>query len=453
MTVDMGIKMSKNNKKLFELVRSFRLRETSLARNKNILIATESDKGRVINLSAFRRLQQKAQVFPLDDNAAVRTRLTHSIEVSQVGRYLAQKVIKRLRLEKSEYEKLAAFVNTVESSCLLHDIGNPPFGHLGEVAIRKWMSKRAVNDDLLKHHELKFFDGNPQGLRFSTFLGGSDDYGLNLTASLILSSIKYPCDFRESENKNKFGYFEHERKVYLDACEKVGWTPGNVFPLAKLMEAADDISYCTSDLEDGLEKGVITEQMLCDNFLDYKKIADDKGARAVDSFIKFKTDLINDAVSEVADLFVYNLSDILAGVPVSIVNKNSEVGKKIEYIKKFVLENIYTNDSVEKMEIAENTVINGILAHFDQLLDLSDEDFLKLEIGDGDFIKENNLDFDYRIFKLLPRSYVEKYKAMLASNTVSEKDARLHLIIDFIAGMTDSFAIYLYQVLNGIRIK
>src|ERR1044072_2855338 len=119
-------------RELLSLVKDDRIRPATAGR-RSPLIASESDKGRVVNSSAFRRLQQKAQVFPLDLNAAVRTRLTHSIEVSQVGRHLAQKVIEGLATEQSgRYDKLAAFVNTVETACLLHDLGNPPFGHFGE---------------------------------------------------------------------------------------------------------------------------------------------------------------------------------------------------------------------------------------------------------------------------------------------------------------------------------
>jgi len=105
------------------------------------VIATESDKGRIVNSAGFRRLQQKAQVFPLDPNAAVRTRLTHSIEVSQLGRYLAQKVIEKLGAGEAAYRDLAALVNVVENACLLHDIGNPPIGQLGEAAICEWFKE------------------------------------------------------------------------------------------------------------------------------------------------------------------------------------------------------------------------------------------------------------------------------------------------------------------------
>lgn len=119
--------MSPDLKALLDLVVSDRIRESTSVSSGTPLSASESDKGRVVNSAAFRRLQQKAQVFPLDENAAVRTRLTHSVEVSQVGRFLAQRVLQKLGGSSLPYDEVAAFVNVVETSCLLHDIGNPPF--------------------------------------------------------------------------------------------------------------------------------------------------------------------------------------------------------------------------------------------------------------------------------------------------------------------------------------
>jgi len=153
---------------LLNLVRGDTLRPAT-AGNRSPLIASESDKGRIVNSPAFRRLQQKAQVFPLDTNAAVRTRLTHSIEVAQLGRYLAQNVIEKLDAGGSSYLELAAFVNVVENACLLHDIGNPPFGHLGEAAIREWFAEHCSAET-----DLKSFDGNPQGFLLVSLLSGKD---------------------------------------------------------------------------------------------------------------------------------------------------------------------------------------------------------------------------------------------------------------------------------------
>lgn len=446
--------MSNSFLKLFELVKPERLRDSTNNKN-DVLSVSGSDKGRIVNSSAFRRLQQKAQVFPLDDNAAVRTRLTHSVEVSQVGGYLAQEVIKRLDKKFLKYNDLVSFVNNVESSCLLHDIGNPPFGHLGEAAIRKWACGFYNRKNNWSNEELKFFDGNAQGLRFSTFLGGRDNYGLNLSVSLILSSIKYPVTYKENDTgrKDKSGIFENEKEKYLRSCDKLNWMPKKVFPMAKLMEAADDISYCMSDLEDGLEKGVITDDMLCNEFFEYKKIfcCDEK---IVSPFIKFKTDLINSAVSEAATVFVENIDEILDGNKVDLISKESGVGIRIDKIKKFAAKEIYSNDAVEKIEIAGNSTISGILKSFDSILSLSYDEFLRLKNGDASFIRNNNLEFDHRLFKRLPQSYIEKYDMGSEERSKEEEIAdRLHLVTDFVAGMTDSFSVYFYQVISGIKMR
>lgn len=243
-------------KYLLGFIKPTRLRQSTRG-ELDLLVETESDKGRIINASAFRRLQQKAQVFPLDSNAAVRTRLTHSVEVSQLGRFVAQKVIEEFKVDHFSYNELSAFANTIESACLLHDIGNPPFGHLGESAIREWAAKNRLNSDLVE------FDGNPQGYRLMSFLSGLDSFGLNLSCSLLLSTIKYPwtVETRMDDDK-KIGVFTTDWKAYEAACSRLAWNPGKKFPFALLMEAADDIAYSMSDLEDGIENDVISLEQL-----------------------------------------------------------------------------------------------------------------------------------------------------------------------------------------------
>lgn len=264
------------------------------------MIASESDKARVINSAAFRRLQQKAQVFPLEPNAAVRTRLTHSIEVSQIGRHLAQKIIKNVGSTSGSYEQLAAFVNTVETACLLHDIGNPPFGHLGESAVQEWF-RDDKNDAPIQ--DLCAFDGNPQGFRLISFLSGADTNGLNLTCTLLLSTVKYPWDLQRKPSDKKIGLLSSDFSFYEKACDKLNWPPGRRFPFVQLMDTADEIAYSMSDLEDGLEKKIISLADLKEEF--------DQGhfpQGAVPPFIKFKTDVINMAVLAAADKFTNTLT-------------------------------------------------------------------------------------------------------------------------------------------------
>jgi len=436
--------MSASIEDLLRLIQDRSLRPAS-AGVRSPLIASESDKGRIVNSAAFRRLQQKAQVFPLDPNAAVRTRLTHSIEVSQLGRYLAQKVIEKLEGGGAAYGDVAAFVNVVENACLLHDIGNPPFGHLGEAAIREWFKNGPSSVE-----DLKSFDGNPQGFRLITFLSGRDDWGLNLTNSLLLSTLKYPWtgSVKPSDEK-KIGIFDMEEPIYGAACDAVGWKPGKQFPFALLMETADDIAYSMSDLDDGLEKKIISIQDLEEVFG-----AEPFESQALHPIVKFRTETINKAIDVAAEAFSANLDRILSGDAIELLPKDTGVGELIGKVNDFAREKIYSHPSAERVELAGRSVISGLLGHFGALLDLDEGEFAEILVGKKPKRKDGGLpcerDFHIRLARLLPSSYRDKYAI---KSRGPEPARRAHLIVDFIAGMTDHYALETYQVLQGIRIQ
>ncbi len=350
---------------LFDLLQEKRLRPPSNG-YRGLLIESESDKGRVVNSSAFRRLQQKAQVFPLEPNAAVRTRLTHSIEVSQVGRHLAQKVIEKVGSDIKDYGVLAALVNSIETACLLHDIGNPPFGHLGESAIKEWFKANQP-----QHIDLANFDGNPQGFRLISFLAGTDDFGFNLTSTLLLSTVKYPWDIGSRPKKAKIGIFTSDLQNYTSACTDLDWKPGQKFPFMQLMDTADEIAYSMSDLEDGLEKQIISIYDLKREFGEERF----KKPESISPFLRFKTSIINDAVNLSADTFASHLDDIMNGKDTKLIDPRSDIGDLLKNIKSFAIENIYSHESAEKVELAGRSVIKGLFKHFGELLLLPEEDF------------------------------------------------------------------------------
>lgn len=422
--------------KILGLITQTRLRKST---SRGELIESESDKGRIINSSPFRRLQQKAQVFPLDPNASVRTRLTHSIEVSQIGRHLAQKIIGDS--SEASYEKLAAFVNTIETACLLHDIGNPPFGHLGESAVREWFRE---NENTIE--DLKEFDGNPQGFRLISFLAGMDNYGFNLTATQLLSTVKYPWDLQGKGEARKIGIFNSDMSYYIRACETVGWEPGCHFPLMQLMDVADEIAYSMSDLEDGLEKKIISQQELEKEFGEeaFRSVSSEK------TFLKFKVGVINRAVEMAACSFVENIESILIGNKIELIKKTSDVGDLLSQVKQFASARIYSHESAEKVELAGRSVVKGLLNHYGQLLKLTRGQFDILVRNDRDGIKNESLDFEVRLFRRLPTSYCDKYKVQDRGDEIYR---RAHLVVDTVAGMTDDFALETYQILEGIRIK
>lgn len=426
---------------LLALISETRLRGSTQG-NRGLLIASESDKGRVINSGAFRRLQQKAQVFPLEPNAAVRTRLTHSIEVSQIGRHLAQKIIGNFGSNAGSYDKLAAFVNTIETACLLHDIGNPPFGHLGESAVKEWF---ADTKNMAAVPDLADFDGNPQGFRLMSFLSGADNFGFNLTSTLLLATIKYPWGIEGRPEGKKIGVFSTDFANYQLACDHLNWKQGQRFPFVHLMDTADEIAYSMSDLEDGLEKRIVTEDDLKREFG-----AESFQEGVLNPFIAFKTKVINLAVNTASETFTKRLDSVLDGEEFDLIDSNSEIGELLGKVSQFARARIYSDDAAERVELAGRSVIKGLLNHFGELIKLPEEDFAALVRNDGKAIKKKSLDFQIRLYRRLPKNYCKKYSA---ENRGSEIQRRAHLIVDFISGMTDDFALETYQVLEGIRIK
>ena len=442
--------------KLFNLISDQRLRGSTSDRAKegDIIIASESDKSRVINASAFRRLQQKAQVFSLETNASVRTRLTHSIEVSQIGRYLAQEIIRRIPNNSDiPYEKKLAFSNIIETACLLHDIGNPPFGHLGEAAIRRWFKKKQdhLQGEKDVYKELINFDGNAQGFRLITYLSGADEFGLNLTVSTILAFVKYPIT-----NQTK-GLFEADYQFsYKVACKKLEWKEGVKFPLAIIMDLADEISYCMSDLEDGLEKRVISSHDLYKEFSSIEYPEPKEEDMYPYPFIAFKTKLINKCVQEIAQKFIDNIKNIVEGKMVEIPIDNNDVREKyLGKIKKFARKRIYSDRKIELVELAGAKIIEGLLDEYEPLLDMEENNFNQLINGE----KGKEYPFEFRLINTIPKNYIKKYQKSMdyykgenCEEPPSEKSVRAQLLVDFISGMTDDFALEQYQFLKGIKL-
>ena len=224
----------------------------------------EKDYHRIINSASFRRLQDKTQVFPLDKSDFIRTRLTHSLEVSSFGKSLGQniseKILRTVRDDSFLPEYKAYICDILQCAGLLHDIGNPPFGHFGETAIRQWFRENlprlefegAPIEKILSpqmREDFYHFEGNTQALRLVTKLHILvDEHGMNLTKALLGTIIKYPVSSLEI-NKNsgnikdkKMGYYYAEREIFKDLQNTLG-TEGCRHPLTFILEAADDIAY------------------------------------------------------------------------------------------------------------------------------------------------------------------------------------------------------------------
>ncbi|NME03794.1 dGTPase [Aeromonas sp. DNRA1] len=499
----------------------------STAEHSSILAATQSDRARLIYSAPFRRLQQKAQVFSLESNSAVRSRLTHSIEVSHIGRYIVAKITEMISQadnisdSQKEYwkENGLAISNIVEIACLMHDIGNPPFGHFGEAAIVEWARSAGmdnviasaipktdgvINKDILLS-DFYNFDGNPQGFRIITKLQGDDGFnGLNLTFSQLASFLKYthsPETKSSSPAKpftKKIGFFETEKHIIHKAWQALSMPKHSRHPLGFLMEASDDISYCISDIEDGIEKGIITLEHFIANMklLTEKELAhvnnDDKYKKlliqltqqqGIDSpigvFLSFKTQLQNILVHDVAEFFISNYDKFLDfSLDKEIIFKGTTSHSVLKLLKTYTGKYLFSSCEAEEMELSGFSIIYGILDEYQKLLSLPKESFISLVISDVDEINKKNLKLHHRLFNRLPSRHVKAYmsallnealppkkmedeaalNAMLKTKTMSmdahqEWVLRAHLIVDFVSGMTDQFSMEFFQMLKGINVK
>ena len=429
-----------------------------------------SDRTRIIYYPGFRRMQQKAQVFSLEKNPGVRSRLTHSIEVSDVGRRLALRVGTELNqkglLDKKYNDSLMAIV---ENACLLHDLGNPPFGHFGETAIKKWWKenyKKYIDDyntrasivsaknisfstkeekDFLKDFEE--FDGNPQGLRNILRVCKNLDQtetkvqsGLNLSYPTILCNVKYTRYAGEIRKQNiakgivkKAGYFQSERNIFDKIYSEMGMYPEKYrYPFVYIMEAADDIAYGLSDIADGIEKKIMDLEFFADKFIElwgedecgniedvipndvYKLIKNPKG-NIIKDFnnllgSRWKGIMINDVVAE----YVENIERYLTGTVESLLDNTSDSlsNKILKIVKKISRDYIYRAPEAEEIEVAGYSIVSGLLGFFVQLLKLPYEEF-KYFIDDTKSPVGKGVDLEWRIFNRLSRTCVESYKQQL----------------------------------------
>ena len=426
----------------------------------------QRDFDRIVFSSAFRRLQDKTQVFPLPESDFVHTRLTHSLEVSCVGRslgnFVGAQVLNRSPKLKNNFSAFH-FGEIVSAACLAHDIGNPPFGHSGEDAISEYFKngngkefESKINDNK-KWNDLTRFEGNAQGFRIITKLQNPKLIGgLRLTHATLGAFTKYPkesiVEDDLSENKikkklySKFGYFQSEKNIFHEVANETGLLnkgDKNNFhwcrhPLAYLVEAADDICYRIMDLEDGFRLGLLTfneTEKLLMSLLTRKKLKSYKSRDENDKIGYLRAKVINSIVNETAEVFLDEEKNILSGKLekdlISILNKT----KELEEIKKISIEKIYSYKSVVEREAAGFEVLGGLLDIFITAVNEASN-------GKTGIIAPKNK----TILKLLPKQFL--------NDTHSKSDLyyRLLIITDYISGMTDSYAVSLFRKIKGISL-
>lgn len=486
------------------LLSDARQRKSTGAENRSVAIHAASDRGRVLFSTAFRRLQSKTQVFPQEWNAAVRTRLTHSLEVASIGRYIAEGLSETLlaegsfgdSAERGSHHLASAFITFVEVACLMHDLGNPPFGHFGEASIQEWFAKRtdqfkrmfdqSLESEFAKRYQdFSAFDGNPQGFRLATRLQWvNDEFGYNLTYTQLAATLKYPWtperigEKQDGASIKKAGVFHSEASILEAIQAELGLGPSARHPLAYLMEAADDISYCLSDIEDALEKGVVRSLDVIDvlrsrlSALGKNKYAkamlaalpqEDERPADASWFVNFRTTATNNLVSRSRHLYRKESKKIAAGKYFSLLRGSVAAKALLDVVENFSRQHLYCSSVVRERELVGYQVICGILDKFGIILDLTSEEAESLLIS-GEKPRSLGSALAPTLRSFLPRKHLKVYEHALnefraiaglskAQFNLLEWMARAHLIVDFLSGMTDDFAIVTYRRLYDGGIK
>jgi len=424
----------------------------------------ERDWDRLIFSSAFRRLQNKTQVFPLPEEVFVHNRLTHSLEVSSVGRSLGKIVGKKLsELESINSDSKARqfyrnnLKNVIASACLAHDLGNPAFGHSGEEAISQFFIGKNSDDEfksLFSANEwadLIAFEGNSNAIRVLTKqFNGRLSGGFRLTYSTLGSILKYPCEslagFKKGDNykhRSKYGFFQADKEVFSDIATNLNMIKeedGDLItykrhPFVYLVEAADDICYNIIDFEDAHRLGIFSTDYVSSIFLEIIKLNQNERIESVlttaeklkedpnEKIAYLRAKAINYLAIRCADLFMDDHLDILNGkYSGDLISNIPETKEIIKKIKEISIEKIYNYPSVVKIELAGFRIMSGLV-----------EDFVNAAL----ISKENRQKRDKKILSLLPNQYKIKEYSTHYEKVMS--------IIDFVSGMTDLYALKLYR--------
>lgn len=467
------------------------LNTSSFGENKNDDdgLRFEKDYSNVINSSAFRRLQDKAQVFPLEKYDYVRTRLTHSLECSTIAEELGLRAIEVIdRHEEGGSIPLCKKIPTLlKTAALLHDMGNPPFGHFGESVIRDWFKsnlsiQKATDGQPLEailgknsqeYKDLINFEGNAQLLRLVTKLSmanGDPSFGLDLTFSTLSIIIKYPVNSNAVMptggilSKKKLGYFSSETDIYREIQKRVCLRDRR-HPLTFLLEAADDIAYLTSDIQDAHHKGLISisemrsafEQMLgllngdskqmLTAVIDALTVKDGIAATLAESLALsnacalLRTFMIIDCITT----FDENYPSIMAGEYEKELLSCQEFSEKlVRCIRKLLKVYVYDEPNIIKSEISASRILSKLL-----------ETFIPAVL---EYDKKETTSLSSRIHILLSENYKYICSKHIAE-VASEDDAhsidkqvtfqRILLATDYVCGMTDSYAKEIYNIINA----
>jgi len=426
----------------------------------------ENDYSRLITSSPVRRLQDKTQVFPLEKSDFPRTRLTHSLEVSSIARSIGKSIEKQILPSRLAPEFQGQLASLLATAGLIHDLGNPPFGHFGEKAIQSfftdYINKSTLNLNDQEKNDFKYFDGNVQTLRILRKLYFLiDENGYNLSYPSLHVIVKYPCssidgnkgDRAEHIKFKKFGYFCSEQNDFETITKELQLNSTR-HPLTYLLEAADDIAYSSTDVEDAVKMGTLDcrtiievledepgrytpeEKKIIEDFRSsFKKLSRtvvDANDIAVQQFrIAVQTLFIEAIIREFFD----NYASLMDGTyPHELLEKCTcqEMKHRLDKLFKIILR----DKKVIGIELAGWNVLVGLLSEY-------------IPACQAETSRAGSKTREGRLYQTISSSFRHLYETR--NQYHNETYNRLQLVVDYISGMTDNFALELFQRLKGIR--
>lgn len=414
----------------------------------------QRDFDRLVFSSPFRRLQNKTQVFPLPGSIFVHNRLTHSLEVSCVGRSLANETAIRLRERYSgspgTLEAIGYIGDITAAACLAHDLGNPPFGHSGEKAIQAYFSEGAGQalKPLLTPQEwndLISFEGNANAFRLLTHqFKGRRKGGFAMTYSTLASIVKYPFESSLAGNHGKFGFFTSERNDFLRVADELGMLPldggGAVryarHPLVYIVEAADDICYEIMDIEDAHKLKILSSEEVLPLLLSFfdtpRRERIEKVMGSVDDpnekIAYLRSCIVGALVEKCADAFTTHEEEILSGsfegsLIDHITGPEKDAYRRCESLS---WKKIYCASDVVEIELAGTRIMSFLI---DELVKA---------------VTNPALNYSRLLLAKIPGQYETDSPTLYG---------KIQAVLDHISGMTDVYALDMYRKLNGMSLK
>lgn len=437
----------------------------------------ERDYDRVLFSTPLRRLADKTQVFPLDRNDSVRTRLTHSYEVSNLARSIGVALAFNHNLAGVVENSKRDLPSMLAAIGLIHDLGNPPFGHQGEAAIQNWFSQNSKVLDCLTpqmREDFQKFEGNAQAFRLVTKLQLlNDGFGLDLTYGTLAAMMKYPTPSHQTDKSKiatkKHGFFYSEQSIVEDVLKQCGLELGKRHPLAHIMEACDDIAYVVLDAEDAVKKGLASFSDLM-AWLEHKAIENNSEDEFILNVVKesrkkhdeYRNELLSPA--ELNDISMQRFRVFTIGMMVTEVTNfvienegrliNGEVERPVldltkaknlrDALQEFSLKHAYTHQSVLSVELTGFNVINGLMDMFwAAITDRSNKD-------------KSDSKRNHPFTRLVYTKISENYRRVFSEEYGTKNDLPLRykecqLLTDMVSGMTDTYAVNLYYELKELQ--